>query len=163
MMTGSNHFDFDTAFEQEQLPAAFLPSPQPPARRSRHRPALALAVSVAVLIVLALVAWASLSPSRGSAPQIPAADAPAGAATPSAPGSPTSASTTSAEATPTPVSDRSTTPTLQPSPAAVNPPGDSAAAALESLPVKGKAPMSGYSREMFGQAWADTDRNGCDT
>jgi hypothetical protein len=23
--------------------------------------------------------------------------------------------------------------------------------------------MSGYSREMFGQPWADTDRNGCDT
>jgi hypothetical protein len=34
---------------------------------------------------------------------------------------------------------------------------------LESLPVKGRAPKTGYSREAFGQRWADTDYNGCDT
>lgn len=34
---------------------------------------------------------------------------------------------------------------------------------LETLPVKGKAPKTGYARDQFGQAWADTDRNGCDT
>lgn len=35
---------------------------------------------------------------------------------------------------------------------------------LASLPVKGTAPTAGYDdRAMFGQAWADTDRNGCDT
>jgi len=38
-----------------------------------------------------------------------------------------------------------------------------ALAALASLPVKGRAPMTGYSREEFGQAWLDADRNGCDT
>jgi hypothetical protein len=38
-----------------------------------------------------------------------------------------------------------------------------AASALASLPVKGRAPKTGYTREKFGQAWADVDRNGCDT
>ncbi len=38
-----------------------------------------------------------------------------------------------------------------------------AASALGSLEVKGRAPKSGYSRAQFGQAWADVDRNGCDT
>lgn len=34
---------------------------------------------------------------------------------------------------------------------------------LATLPVKGRAPMTGYDRDQFGQAWADVDRNGCDT
>ena len=38
-----------------------------------------------------------------------------------------------------------------------------ATSVLESLPVKGRAPKTGYSRDQFGQAWADVDRNGCDT
>ena len=41
--------------------------------------------------------------------------------------------------------------------------GGSALAALHRLPVKGRAPMTGYSRTEFGPAWADVDRNGCDT
>jgi hypothetical protein len=38
-----------------------------------------------------------------------------------------------------------------------------ALALLGTLPVKGRAPRTGYDRELFGPAWADTDRNGCDT
>ena len=38
-----------------------------------------------------------------------------------------------------------------------------AIASLETLPVKGRAPKTGYTRDQFGQAWADVDRNGCDT
>ena len=38
-----------------------------------------------------------------------------------------------------------------------------AASALATLPVKGRAPKTGYTREQFGQAWADVDHNGCDT
>jgi hypothetical protein len=38
-----------------------------------------------------------------------------------------------------------------------------AMAVLETLPVKGRAPKTGYSRDAFGQRWADVDRNGCDT
>ena len=37
------------------------------------------------------------------------------------------------------------------------------AAALSLLPVKGRAPMTGYDRDRFGPAWLDADRNGCDT
>ena len=41
---------------------------------------------------------------------------------------------------------------------------ESAAVLLESLPVKGRAPKTGYDREgRFGEAWTDVDRNGCDT
>jgi hypothetical protein len=36
-----------------------------------------------------------------------------------------------------------------------------AAAALAGLPVKGRAPKTGYSREQFGDGWSDT--GGCDT
>jgi hypothetical protein len=42
-------------------------------------------------------------------------------------------------------------------------PEGSAAAALESLAVKGRAPKNNYDRAAFGQAWLDADRNGCDT
>jgi Protein of unknown function (DUF1524) len=38
-----------------------------------------------------------------------------------------------------------------------------AATALAALPVKGRAPKTGYTREQFGPAWADADHNGCDT
>ena len=62
--------------------------------------------------------------------------------------SPGSASTTS-------------TATVQP------PPVDAAAAQalaqLTTLAVKGRAPMTGYSRDAFGPAWKDVDHNGCDT
>ena len=38
-----------------------------------------------------------------------------------------------------------------------------ALALLGTLDVKGRAPKTAYDRDAFGQAWADTDRNGCDT
>jgi hypothetical protein len=34
---------------------------------------------------------------------------------------------------------------------------------LDSLAVKGRAPKTGYTRDQFGQRWADVNRNGCDT
>ncbi|MGJ3191318.1 HNH endonuclease [Paenarthrobacter nitroguajacolicus] len=40
---------------------------------------------------------------------------------------------------------------------------EKASEALEHLPVKGRAPKTDYDRAAFGQAWADADRNGCDT
>ena len=39
----------------------------------------------------------------------------------------------------------------------------SASSVLSTLPVKGRAPKTGYTRDQFGPAWADVDRNGCDT
>lgn len=43
--------------------------------------------------------------------------------------------------------------------------GDAAKALiqLENIPVKGRAPKTGYTRDEFGPAWADIDCNGCDT
>ncbi|WP_406330599.1 HNH endonuclease family protein [Streptomyces sp. NBC_00203] len=41
--------------------------------------------------------------------------------------------------------------------------GGAALTAVDSLTVKGRAPKTGYSRERFGTAWADTDSNRCDT
>ena len=38
-----------------------------------------------------------------------------------------------------------------------------AMSALDSLAVKGRAAKTGYDRAAFGPAWADLDRNGCDT
>jgi hypothetical protein len=39
---------------------------------------------------------------------------------------------------------------------------ETALAALNKLPVKGRAPKTGYSREQFPH-WKDPDKNGCDT
>jgi hypothetical protein len=50
-----------------------------------------------------------------------------------------------------------------PSPAARQGSAGSALAVLATLAVKGRAPRTGYDRELFGQPWADVDRNGCDT
>jgi hypothetical protein len=38
-----------------------------------------------------------------------------------------------------------------------------ALAALDAIPVRGRAPQTGYTREKFGDGWVDTDHNGCDT
>lgn len=55
-------------------------------------------------------------------------------------------------------------PAPTPAPPAANEPGPrTPLGVLASLPVKGRAPMTGYAREAFGPAWLDADRNGCDT
>ncbi|MFL6177641.1 MAG: HNH endonuclease family protein [Ornithinibacter sp.] len=87
------------------------------------------------------------------------------AATPSR--APTTASTTATTPASADPSDAASTPTSPPTrasataPASANP--ASALAAVAGLTVKGRAPRTGYSREQFGQAWFDADRNGCDT
>ena len=51
-------------------------------------------------------------------------------------------------------------------PADTSAPVVAAGTALEQLagiPIKGRAPKTGYDREQFGPAWADVDHNGCDT
>jgi hypothetical protein len=49
---------------------------------------------------------------------------------------------------------------LAPAPQAQTP---LATQALETLTVKGKAPRTGYNRDVFGPAWFDVDRNSCNT
>ncbi|GAA4474263.1 hypothetical protein GCM10023094_09520 [Rhodococcus olei] len=63
------------------------------------------------------------------------------------------------------------TPMAAPAPVASADTPDAATAAqdrLETLPVKGRAPMTGYDRKLFGQTWSDDvtvdgGHNGCDT
>jgi len=55
----------------------------------------------------------------------------------------------------------------QPQLARANPAGD-IQAKLDALPVKGRAPKTGYSRDQFGDGWSDDvvvayGHNGCDT
>jgi len=50
----------------------------------------------------------------------------------------------------------------RPTAAVSSTPVDTALATLATLPVRGRAPMAGYSRDAFGPAWLDADRNGCD-
>jgi hypothetical protein len=40
---------------------------------------------------------------------------------------------------------------------------DRARRALDTLAVKGRAPLTDYTREAFGPAWEDVNGNGCDT
>ncbi len=56
-------------------------------------------------------------------------------------------------------------PVLLPPARAVAPAAQSSPAldVLDTLPVKGRAPMTGYSRDLFGGDWSDVDGNGCDT
>jgi Protein of unknown function (DUF1524)/Excalibur calcium-binding domain len=58
--------------------------------------------------------------------------------------------------------------TPTPAPSSAAPTGTTAApgtalAALAGLDVKGRAPKTGYERDLFGSGWGDPDRNGCDT
>jgi hypothetical protein len=61
----------------------------------------------------------------------------------------------------TPLDSQGSGPAPPPSTAA--PTAGAALAVLETLAVKGRAPRTGYDRDRFGPAWADVDRNGCDT
>ncbi len=92
------------------------------------------------------------------------------AASSSAPSDPTSSPPTPSP-TPSPTPELAPTPTapppaLNPSPSEdAEPPAEpgSALAIAEGLTIKGRAPKTGYDRDLFGGRWVDTDRNGCDT
>jgi hypothetical protein len=96
---------------------------------------------VALALLLALVGCTALGP--GSPPTPPDSAAVADGPRPSSSSPPSS-------------------PSPWPSESAVAASGP-ASAAVRSLTVKGRAPLTGYDRDRFGRAWADVDRNGCDT
>jgi hypothetical protein len=71
-----------------------------------------------------------------------------------------------AAATPTPPSKATPKPTATHASEAASgtkPGAGTALAVLATLPVKGRAAMTGYARDQFGPAWKDVDHNGCDT
>jgi hypothetical protein len=69
----------------------------------------------------------------------------------------------SVEPSATPTESAAPSPTPEPTEPEVEASSGTALAALADLPVKGRAPKTGYDREQFGSAWADVDHNGCDT
>lgn len=111
------------------------------------------------LVVLFVAAAASPAPAPATAPADPIAS-PSIATSPSLVATPfASPSSTSPVSPPSPsLVPSSLTPST---PSATNP--QLAVAVLGTLPIKGRAPRTGYDRGLFGQRWADVDRNGCDT
>jgi hypothetical protein len=124
-------------------------------------------IAAGFLVVVLLFVWLTVGTSAGAeegrgrssqAPsQTPAVAVPAPSSLPESPAAPN----------PAPAADKA--PAVQgPEPEPVKPenrqkPDVAALALLETLPIKGRAPKTGYDRDAFGQAWADVDRNGCDT
>ncbi|HSO92454.1 MAG TPA: DUF1524 domain-containing protein [Arthrobacter sp.] len=111
-----------------------------------------IAAGLAGLLLVSATACASPGTAPAAAPTTapthvasapaPVASAPSASSTAPAPGE--SAAPTAEEAAPDAVAGK-------------------ALDVLATIPVKGRAPKTGYSRDQFGQAWADVDRNGCDT
>ena len=82
---------------------------------------------------------------------------------PDAAPTPTSAPATTASAAPQPTPSPTPSPTPTRTPSVEGDPDGTADAQLATLRVAGRAPLTGYDRARFGQAWLDADRNGCDT
>src|SRR5690606_11373307 len=54
-------------------------------------------------------------------------------------------------------------PAREPGASARDPGSRPALALLATIAVRERGPKLGYARDQYGPAWADTDRNGCDT
>ncbi|MBT2500954.1 HNH endonuclease family protein [Curtobacterium sp. ISL-83] len=123
-------------------------------RRRRSRTTVAsVLVALGVALAVALLHVAGVIPSAGG----PDADA-----APTA-GAGTTISTSPAGGTTTATDVPGASGASRPAPADAAA-GASARAQLAALPVKGKAPATGYDRVGdFGPAWLDVDHNGCDT
>lgn len=127
--------------------------PRPPWARRHPRLAAAALVTAAILGVVGVAAIGSALDDRP----------------PSAAGA--SSTETDPSSTPTPrrTPSPSPTPSSSPEPTETEPgsptdaPPATALAAVALLEVKGRAPRTGYDRDLFGSGWTDTDRNGCDT
>jgi hypothetical protein len=117
-----------------------------------RRPDLLFRVGAGIVVMASAVAMSGCGGADAGAGESAAGEGSASATSAAAPGS------TSATPTAPPVA---ATGSSSGSPAAAG--QGPALAALATLPVKGRAPKTGYSREQFGQAWADVDHNGCDT
>ena len=74
---------------------------------------------------------------------------------------PTTSAPSATPETPEPEPEPEPTPDGEPVPGAATP--QTALATVPLLEVKGRAPRTGYDRDLFGSGWVDVDRNGCDT
>ncbi len=121
----------------------------------RTSPARSTAIVAAVLAV-------ALAGCGAPGTSAPSSDAPTASA------ARTTDTTTPPAPSPTPAASRTGAPgagtaSSSPSDRTRSAAPGTALAALGEIPVKGRAPRTGYSRDEFGPRWADTDHNGCDT
>ncbi len=93
-----------------------------------------------------------------------------GTSSPSVSPAPTTADSSATTSTIPAVASTTTlpAPTTTPTTAPTSPATSTALSGLATLPVKGRAPLTGYSRAQFGPAWTDDvtvadGHNGCDT
>ncbi|WP_186626578.1 DUF1524 domain-containing protein [Rhodococcus sp. BP22] len=140
------------------------PPPTPPVSKGRRKWPWITGAVVSGLLIIGVV---DPTGSRDTAAQ----EAAVMAASATTTSTPNAAAATTSPVTP---SSAATTPesALAPVPAALaveNADGANAALTLlATVPIKGRAPKTGYDREMFGQAWTDDvtvefGKNGCDT
>ncbi len=116
-----------------------------------------------VALALVLIGGADAPPSsRDDTATTESASPPAASDSPTTTPAPAPAPL-KATAPPAPTASAPTPPITSPSNVPTPPTSGTALAAVDRLTVKGRAPKTGYSREQFGQAWFDADRNGCDT
>ncbi len=122
-------------------------------------------ITVAASVVTLIVAGA-LAPSSGLDETSLASD-PAPSSSPSSLASSTPVQTP--EPNPETITEETAEATPEPEPEPepeVGAPAPVAAgtalAQLDTIPIKGRAPKTGYDRDLFGSAWKDIDRNGCD-
>ncbi len=108
-------------------------------------------ISPLLLFLLAIIAVRSCGDNYEAVPAVPSPSAPV-IVSPTA----TASSQLSPVATTIPV----------PTPQATGPIAgvvNNAVQMTQALVERGRAPSTGYSRDQFGSAWKDVDRNGCDT
>ncbi|WP_454730401.1 GmrSD restriction endonuclease domain-containing protein [Cellulosimicrobium protaetiae] len=130
-------------------------------------PRRVLGTAVAAVAAVALVSTGAVAVGISAAPSAPStlvAEETAPRPTSDATTEPDVAADTDEAAAP--VADTATAEAVEAAEldAAITGAGQSTAlAALGTLEIKGRAPKTGYDRDAFGPAWADVDRNGCDT
>lgn len=138
-------------------------------------PAKRKAGAVAIAASLALFVGGAVALPHVAGADMEAASAESAAKAAPAKASPTATAQATASSIPTPGTDSTGEP-LDPENLSVLAAGVTATAPnaqpayatkaldlLATLPIKGRAPKTGYDRAQFGQAWLDVDRNGCDT
>ncbi|MET0784147.1 MAG: calcium-binding protein, partial [Leifsonia flava] len=136
------------------------PLARPRATRARFAAiASVIAACVIALVSVGVGGGPGVGPSAGAGASTTDA---APSASPSAPLTATPAPSATLTPPVSPAPAATPTPTVTPTPAPAL--SGTALAALETLPIKGRAPKTGYDRDGgFGTAWKDVDRNGCDT
>lgn len=115
---------------------------------------------IAILVVFGLAVVGSLNPVREYPARPSPSDSPSAAPTESSSQTPTPTPTESGSSNPVPESTPSPSETNTATPTPSETVTSDALQALELIPIKGRAPQTGYSRELFSDGWGEY--LGCD-